>query len=180
MLSGRLAVSPRSEYRDLLERWVSETRAQAQALRLRLERLGVAPGRLRSLGRRMIAGARTPLALGIGLGRGSAGAEQSLRGARDLWAPASLLAASYEALEAAATEVGDESTALLARAGRSEKSRMLDELHAVLALLVQDVAVDEPGSPGGGGRVGSDVAARALAAAREAAAAVRAARDAGR
>jgi hypothetical protein len=179
LLSGHLAVAPRSEYRDLLERSVAVTRLQGLELRERLSELGAGPSRLKAaagVARRAVAAARSPL----GLGRATADAERQLRNARDAWAPVALLATTYAALEASAAELGDDSTAGIAEGHREvkERERLLGELHEVIAVLAQDVAaaIEETPVPAGGRPAGAgDVAARVQAAAREAAAAVRAA-----
>lgn len=141
-LTAHIAMTPRSEYRDLLERHRYETRTHAQRIEQRLTELG----RSNSLFRVVSATAQDALGQGVALLlaplnmiRGTGGEERLLRNARDECASEAMEIASYDALEAVAEAVGDARTAVLAREHRTQEEVFLQELREAIPGLAMDV-----------------------------------------
>jgi ferritin-like metal-binding protein YciE len=141
-LTAHVAITPRSEYRDLLERHLAETRQHAGALLGRLGELGegrnpleLAYGIAQTAIGQVIAAGKLPL----DLLRGTAGEEKLLKNARDEAASEALEIATYDALEALADAAGDERTARLARAHRTQEEAFLRDLRALIPQLARDV-----------------------------------------
>ena len=141
-LTAHIAMTPRSEYRDLLERHRYETRTQAQRIEQRLTELG----RSNSLVHVVYATAQDALGQGVALLlaplnmiRGTGGEERLLRNARDECASEAMEIASYDALEAVAEAVGDARTAVLAREHRTQEEVFLRELREAIPGLAMDV-----------------------------------------
>ena len=145
-LTAHIAITPRSPYRELLERHLGETRRQATAIQRRLEELGVGRNPLQVAVGAAEAVVGQALALGkapLDLLRGSSPEEKLLKNARDEATSEMLEIASYDALEALADEVGDEGTAALAREHRAEEERILRELRELIPGLARDVVSAE-------------------------------------
>jgi ferritin-like metal-binding protein YciE len=148
-LSAHIAMTPRSEYRSLLERHVDETREHAERLLRRLADLDEAPGGLQvvygvaqtAVGQ-MLAAAKFPL----DLLRGSGGEEKLLKNAKDEVASEALEIATYDALEALAEAAGDDETAELAREHRADEEAFLSDLRELLPQLARDVLGASGGS----------------------------------
>lgn len=145
-LSAHIALTPRSEYRDLLERHRYETRTQVQRIEQRLVQLGrsssllhVVYGVAQSAVGQGVALAMTPLSLLRGIG----GEEKLLKNAKDEATSEALEIASYDALEAVATAVGDEKTAVLAREHRTQEETFLAELREQIPGLAREVVAAE-------------------------------------
>lgn len=141
-LTAHIAMTPRSEYRDLLERHRYETRTQAQRIEQRLTELGQS----NSLVHVVYATAQDALGQGVALVlaplnliRGTGGEEKLLKNARDECASEAMEIASYDALEAVAEAVGDEKTAVLAREHRTQEEVFLKDLREVIPGLATDV-----------------------------------------
>lgn len=141
-LSAHIAMTPRGEYRELLERHRAETRAQAQRIQGRLGELGssksivhVAYGLAQTATGQAVSLALAPL----NLLRGTGGEEKLLKNAKDEAASEMLEIATYDALEALAEAVGDEKTAVLAREHRTQEEVFLRQLREVIPSLAEDV-----------------------------------------
>ena len=144
-LAAHIAVTPRSAYRDLLERHRYETRIQVQRIEQRLTELG----RSSSLFEVVLGTAQDALGQGIALVlaplallRGGGGKEQLLQNAKGEAAAETLEIVSYDVLEAVAELVGDAGTALLAREHRAQEESFL----AALRGLIPGLATDGVGS----------------------------------
>ncbi len=147
-LSAHIAMTPRSGYRDLLERHRYETRIQVQRIEQRLAELGQS----RSLFHVVYGTAQAAVGQGISLVlapldliRGTGGEEKLLKNAKDEAASEALEIASYDALEAVAEAVGDPKTAVLAREHRTQEQSFLDDLRALIPGLATDVLDAEVG-----------------------------------
>jgi len=141
-LTAHIAMTPRSEYRDLLERHRYETRTQAQRIEKRLTELG----RSSSLLHVVYGTAQDAMGQGISLVlaplnllRGTGGEEKLLKNAKDEAACEALEIASYDALEAVAEAVGDSRTAVLAREHRAQEESFLGDLRRIIPGLATDV-----------------------------------------
>ena len=167
-LTAHIAIAPRSEYRDLLERHLGETQQQAGAILGRLSELGESRNPLElvygiaqtAIGQ-VIAAGKLPL----DLIRGTGGEEKLLKNARDEAASEALEIATYDSIEALAEASGDERTAELARTHREQEEAFLRDLRALIPQLARDVLEAE--ADGGGSfdaaRTGAADAARAVA-----------------
>ena len=172
-LGAHVALTPRSEYREVLERHVVATRAHAERLAARMGELG----RTRSpLGQALVLAqaALAPLAaagrLPLELLRGMGGEERLLRNAREEAAAAALAIATYDALEALAAAAGDDGTAALAREQRDDGERFLADVRGAIPQLARDLHAADLGDE----RPPPPPAADVQAAAKEAADEVRA------
>ena len=141
-LTAHIAMTPRSEYRDLLERHRYETRTQAQRIEQRLTELGQSS----SLAHVVYGTAQDAIGQGISLVlapltllRGTGGEEKLLKNAKDEAASEALEIASYDALEAVADAVGDSKTAVLAREHRTQEELFLADLRKLIPGLATDV-----------------------------------------
>ena len=169
-LTAHIAMTPRGEYRDLLERHRAETRAQAQRIQGRLTELGsskslvhVAYGLATTAAGQAVSLALAPL----NLVRGTGGEEKLLKNAKDEAASEMLEIATYDALEALAEAVGDEKTAVLAREHRTQEEVFLRQLREIIPTLAEAVvAAEVEGNPSFDvSKTGAADAARAAAAA---------------
>jgi len=145
-LTAHIAMTPRSEYRDLLERHRYETRTQAQRIQTRMSELG----KTRSLLHVAYGAAQTAVGQSISLAlapiqllRGTGGEEKLLKNARDECATEALEIATYDALAALAEAVGDERTAVLAREHRTQEEIFLKELRELIPELTRAVVAAE-------------------------------------
>ena len=150
-LQAHIAMTPEGSYRRLLETHLEETRAHAAALQRRLGEIGGGPGVVTAAVGLVQTVVGQVLALGkapIDVLRGASGQEKLLKNAKDECAAEALEIATYEALEAAAEAVGDDSTADLARRHRADEERMLSALRAEIPQLTRATVRE---------RVGGDV-----------------------
>ncbi len=141
-LTAHIAMTPRSEYRDLLERHRYETRTQAQRIEQRLAELGQSDSLLHVVygTAQDVIGQGVSLALApLNLLRGTGGEEKLLKNAKDEASSEALEIASYDALEAVANAVGDSKTAVLAREHRTQEEAFLKDLRALIPGLATDV-----------------------------------------
>jgi ferritin-like metal-binding protein YciE len=141
-LTAHIAMTPRSPYRDLLERHRYETRTQAQRIEQRLTELGQSSSLLHVIyGTAQDAvGQGVSLVLApLNLLRGTGGEEKLLKNAKDEAASEALEIASYDALQAVAEAVGDPKTAVLAREHRTQEETFLSELRELIPGLATDV-----------------------------------------
>ena len=189
-LTAHVAITPRSEYRDLLERHADETRAHLERVAARLRDLGqtrnplqLAYGVAQTAVGQVVAAGKFP----VDLLRGTGSEDKLLKNAKDEVASEALEIATYDALEALATAAGDDRTAALAREHRAEEEAMLAGLRELLPQLTRDAYAadvaeepdDDPPAPAparasGGSGPGAGAVAKARAVASE----VREVRDA--
>jgi ferritin-like metal-binding protein YciE len=150
-LTSHIAITPRGRYRDVLERHLGETKTQAGRIQERMADLGAGRNPIRVAVGTVEAAVGQALALGkapLDLIRGASGEEKLLRNARDEAASEALEIASYDALEAIATQLGDETTAQLARDHRAQEEQTLRDLREVIPQLARDVvAAQVQGEP---------------------------------
>jgi ferritin-like metal-binding protein YciE len=165
-LISHIAVSARDEHRRLLEDHLRVTIAQERRLASRLADLGGGP----NIAQSAVGAAKGAAALVLTLAKGPAdalrgptGDDVALRNAQDECASEALEIAVYDALEALATELGDERTAELARRHREQEQDFLDRLRDTVPGLARNVAQNRKGSRRFPlGTVGALDAARAL------------------
>jgi ferritin-like metal-binding protein YciE len=141
-LSAHLAMTPAGAYRDLLALHRDQTRTHARVLQVRLRELGAGQSPLAAgLGlAQTIAG--QAIALGkapLDLVRGGSREEKLLKNAKDEVASEALEIATYDALEALALALGDETTAAIAVLHREQEEAMLLALRALLPQLTAEV-----------------------------------------
>jgi ferritin-like metal-binding protein YciE len=134
-LTAHISMTPHGSYRRLLERHLRETRAHAAALEQRIEPhsdlIGDAIGLAETIAGQVLTLAKTPL----DLLRGHGHEEKLLKNAKDECATEALEIATYDAIEAVATALGDTETAALASAHREDEERMLADLRALIPQL---------------------------------------------
>lgn len=166
-LRTHVAVTPRGSYRSLLEEHLAEARRHEQALTRRLRELH-APERpaatARELTRALVA---VPVELGrlpVALVRAD-GAQRLVRNAEAECAAEALQIAVYDAIEALARALDDQTTARLASEHRARKERILAALREQIATLTADAVLAraggepaEAGRPGRFGRLRDDIA----------------------
>ena len=146
-LQAHIAMTPRGDYRSLLERHLKETERHEERVGRRLNELGedgrgvieAGVGAVQSIVGQVAAVSKAPL----DIVRGEGGEEKLLKNAKDECATEALEIATYEALGALARHVGDKKTADLADRIRSEEERMLEQLRAMLPTLTEAVAKAE-------------------------------------
>ena len=143
VLQSQIAMTPRGDYRDALERHLRETREHARKLEMRIRELDggdsavqTVVGVVESVIAQALALGKTP----IDLLRGSGGEEKVLKNAKDAAATEALEIATYTAIERLATGVGDDRTAKLATSIRADEQRMLDRILALIPALTDAVA----------------------------------------
>ena len=145
-LTAHSAMTPRGEYRQLLERHLGETRRQAERIRSRLRALGakrsplaLAYGMVQTVAGQGVSAAKAP----IDMLRGTSGAEKLLKNAKDEIASEALEIASYDALEALAEQAGDQPTVRLAREHREQEERMMRELRDLIPALTSSMVRED-------------------------------------
>jgi len=141
-LTAHIAMTPRSEYRDLLERHRYETRTQVQRIEQRLTELGQSSSLLHVVygtAQDAIGQGLSLILAPLNLLRGTGGEEKLLKNAKDEAASEALEIASYDALEAVADAVGDPKTAVLAREHRTQEEVFLADLRRQIPQLAADV-----------------------------------------
>lgn len=145
-LQNHIAMTPRGDHRDGLQRHLDETRDHADRVQRRLEELGgddglvqSAIGAIGSVIGQALALSRAPL----DLVRGPGGELKVLENTRDEIAAEAFEIATYETIAALAEDVGDATTATLAAAIRDDEERQLETLRGTLARLARDVVSAE-------------------------------------
>lgn len=137
-LQAHIDITPRGEYRELLERHLAETKGHAERVRARLLALAGA-GDLLKLGVELATGAAgRVMALAkapLDLIRGSGGEEKLLKNAKDECVSETLEMATYLVLEQLARAAGDPGTATMAAEIRADEERMLAALFEQLPAL---------------------------------------------
>jgi len=143
VLQSQIAMTPRGDYRDALERHLRETREHARKLEMRIRELDGGDSAVQAV----VGVAETVIAQALALGktpidllRGSGGEEKVLKNAKDAAATEALEIATYTAIERLATGVGDDRTAKLATSIRADEQRMLDRILALIPALTDAVA----------------------------------------
>ena len=143
VLQSQIAMTPRGDYRDALERHLRETREHARKLETRVRELDGGDSPVQAV----VGVAETVIAQALALGktpidllRGSGGEEKVLKNAKDAAATEALEIATYTAIERLATGVGDDRTAKLATSIRADEQRMLDRILALIPALTDAVA----------------------------------------
>lgn len=159
-LAAHAAITPGGPYRDVLDRHLQETRAQAGRLEDRLAGLGAERSPIAATLGFLEAAIGQALALGkapVDMLRGTDSEEKLLKNAKDECGTEALEIATYDALEALADAVGDPKTATLAREIRTQEEIALKQLRALIPELTRavvraqggmDAAAPEEGSPG--------------------------------
>jgi ferritin-like metal-binding protein YciE len=148
-LAAHIAMTPRGEYRTLLERHLGETRRHASAL----SQYATAPdGSIVNLAigiAETVVGQALTLAKGpLDLLRGGTSTEERLlKNAKDECATEALEIATYDAIEALATQLGEEAIVDLARDHRAEEERMLADLRALIPGLAAEARTETPAFP---------------------------------
>lgn len=141
-LTAHIAMTPKGDYRDLLERHLRQTRDHARRIQELLARREQARG-LMQVGYGLATGAVSQaLSLGrlpVDLVRGMSGEEKLLKNARDESANEATEIAVYLAIEEVAAAVGDTEAANLARSIREDEERMLEQLQELIPRLASDV-----------------------------------------
>jgi ferritin-like metal-binding protein YciE len=146
VLQAQIGVAPRGRFRQGLEQHLRETQGHAKRVRSRLSELEYARNPVQ-LG---IGVVQSVVGQAVGLGkapvdllRGTGGDEKLLKNAKDACAAESLEIATYTALERLADSVGDERTAELSRAIRTDEERMLERLLDELPTLTEEMVESE-------------------------------------
>jgi ferritin-like metal-binding protein YciE len=149
-LQSHIAITPRGDYRKLLERHLRETERHRDQVERRLRELGesrgaveTGVGTLQSIAGQVLAMGKAPL----DAARGETGEEKLVKNAKDEAASEALEIATYRALEALARHVGDEKTAELAAKIRADEERMLADLQELIPSLTEAAAAAEVTRP---------------------------------
>lgn len=142
-LRAHIAMTPRGSYRESLERHLTETQQHERAVARRIREIGrdrgvlaIAYGALGTVVGQALVLTKGPLDL---LRGGTGGEQKLLKNARDEAAAEALEIAIYDALEALALAIGDESTARLAARHRGQEERMLEQLRGHIPRLAHAV-----------------------------------------
>lgn len=142
-LQAHIAMTPRGDYRGLLERHLRETRGHRDRVDKRLADLGqgrgvleLGVGALQSMVGQVLALSKGPL----DVMRGETGEEKLLSNAKDEAASEALEIATYRSLEALARHVGDERTAQLAERNRADEEKALAALIDIIPSLTEAAA----------------------------------------
>jgi ferritin-like metal-binding protein YciE len=150
-LTAHVAMTPRGEYRDLLETHLAETREQAQRIERRLADLGESRNPIQQVygvAQNAVTSALSLTKAPIDLLRGSGGEEKLHKNAKDELTNEALEIGTYDGLEATATALGDERTAVLARGIRGQEERTFARLRELIPTLARAVvAAEVDGAP---------------------------------
>ena len=151
VLQTQIAVTPRGDYRKLVEGHLEETRDHAERIEQRRAQLGhhddpftLAVGLAETMVGQAIAFGKAP----FDLLRGSGGEEKVLKNAKDTCASEALEIATYRAIERLARTLGDRETAGLAASIRADEERMLEGVLAEIPALAEAVARADVGGEG--------------------------------
>ena len=142
-LRAHIAMTPRGSYRESLERHLTETQQHERAVARRIREIGrdrgllaAAYGAVTTIVGQALVLTKGPFDL---LRGGPDGEEKLLKNARDEASTEALEIAIYDALEALALAVGDDSTARLAARHRAQEERMLEQLRGHIPHLAPAV-----------------------------------------
>ncbi|HWA52872.1 MAG TPA: DUF892 family protein [Solirubrobacterales bacterium] len=142
-LEAHIAMTSRDPYRKRLKAHLKETKAHAKGLERRIKKLGGGGQITQNLFGKVKAVAKGPLHMV----RGDGEQEKMLKNAKTEYWNEHEEIATYLAIEALATKVGDAETAKLARAIRREEERMAKYLAGqIKSLTAAVVAEDVPAS----------------------------------
>src|SRR5215213_2446994 len=130
-LQAHIAITPKGDYRKLLERHLKETERHEEQVARRLKDLGeegrgiveTGVGAIQSLVGQVAAFGKAP----VDIARGEGGEEKLLKNAKDECATEALEIATYESLATLARAIGDEPTATLGERHLAQEERMLEE-----------------------------------------------------
>jgi len=136
-LTAHIAMTPRGPYRELLERHLRETEAHADAVSAHAtgddtSLVNLAIGLAETVVGQALTLAKGPLDLVRG---GPSTQERLLKNAKDECATEALEIATYDAIEALATQLDEPEIAALAARHREEEVRMLADLRALIPTL---------------------------------------------
>jgi ferritin-like metal-binding protein YciE len=139
-LTAHLAMTPSGPYRELLERHLGETKSHAGALDQHATAEGTslvnhALGLAETVVGQALTLAKGPLDL---LRGGTSRQERLLKNAKDECATEALEIATYDAIEALATQLGETEIANLAVRHRADEERMLSDLRAIIPALAAE------------------------------------------
>ena len=138
-LEAHIAMTTKPPYKKRLKQHLKETKGHAKQLQRRIKQLGGGTQTAQSVIGRATAAAKGPLhAL-----RGSGEQEKMLKNAKTEYFNEHEEIATYLAIEALATKVGDRETAKLAQAIRREEERMAKFLEGQIKSLTNAVVVEE-------------------------------------
>jgi hypothetical protein len=139
-------MTPHGDYRNLLERHLRETRGHASALSAHVTEpegnlINTAIGLAETVVGQALVLAKGPLDL---LRGGPDFAEKLFKNARDECATEAIEIATYDAIEALATQLGEDEIAQLARDHRADEERMLADLRALIPTLAANAGQKAP------------------------------------
>jgi ferritin-like metal-binding protein YciE len=153
-LQAQIRIFQKPAIKKRLQDHLKETKGQSKALEKRIKALGgkaqtqdlpgpditdAAAGAVANVANRALAAAKGPVqAL-----RGTSGADNQLRNARDAYWNEAEEIAHYTIIEAAADQLGDKDTVKLARDHRRQEERMQTFLSKQMPQLVKDVIKEE-------------------------------------
>jgi ferritin-like metal-binding protein YciE len=134
-LQAHIGMTDRAPYKKRLQAHLRETKAHARKVEQRIKKLGGTPQPVQAVVGRATAALKGPLhAL-----RGSGAEEKLLKNAKTEYSEEAEEIATYTAIEAFATSVGDRDTAKLAREIRREEQRMANYLERLIPQLTKAV-----------------------------------------
>jgi ferritin-like metal-binding protein YciE len=138
-LEAHIAMTTRAPYRKRLKAHLKETKAHAKGLERRIKKLGGGGQLTQNVVGKVKAAAKGPLHMV----RGDGEQEKMLKNAKTEYWNEHEEIATYLALEALATKVGDKETAKLARAIRREEERMAKFLAGQIKSLTAAVVSED-------------------------------------
>lgn len=153
-LLAHAAITPAGAYRDVLDRHLQETRAQAGRIEDRLGELSASRSPMATTLGFLETAVGQALALGktpIDMLRGTGDEEKLLKNVKDEAATEALEIATYDALAALAEAVGDPKTATLAREIRTQEEVTLKHLRELIPELTRAVVRAQVSDGGGAG-----------------------------
>jgi ferritin-like metal-binding protein YciE len=134
-LQAHIGMTDRAPYKKRLQAHLRETKAHARKVEQRIKQLGGSPQPVQAVVARATAALKGPVhAL-----RGSGAEEKLLKNAKTEYSEEAEEIATYTAIEAFATSVGDRDTAKLAREIRREEQRMANYLERLIPQLTNAV-----------------------------------------
>jgi ferritin-like metal-binding protein YciE len=138
-LEAHIAMTTRAPYRKRLKAHLKETKAHAKGLERRIKKLGGGGQLTQNVVGKVKAAAKGPLHMV----RGDGEQEKMLKNAKTEYWNEHEEIATYLAIEALATKVGDKETAKLARAIRREEERMAKFLAGQIKSLTAAVVSED-------------------------------------
>jgi ferritin-like metal-binding protein YciE len=138
-LEAHIAMTTKAPYKKRLKAHLKETKAHAKGLERRIKKLGGGGQLTQNVAGKVKAAAKGPLHMV----RGGGEQEKMLKNAKTEYWNEHEEIATYLAIEALATKVGDAETAKLARGIRREEERMAKFLEGQIKTLSGAVAAEE-------------------------------------